>query len=202
MPTDTFFRLTESKQHRIKEALKEEVAGYKYEDFSINRIIRSCGISRGSFYQYFKNRQDIYIYLVSDYNRLIVERALAQIRESGGSFFTMFENTVLFSIRMFCHKDSREFRNHLFQGIVLDGLMWKAGDFSLEAQPVLHELVHLIDMDGLRVEDTQELLGLIHLCVAAASPALSYILLSDGDELLAREMLLPKIELLRKGSEK
>ena len=137
-----------------------------------------------------------------DYNRLIVERACTQIRENGGNFFMMFENTVLFAVRMFCHKDSRDFRNHLFQGIVLDGLMWKAGDFSLEAQPVLHELVHLIDMDGLRVEDTQELLGLIHLCVAAASPALSYILLSDGDELLAREMLLPKIELLRKGDEK
>ncbi|MBQ8079801.1 MAG: TetR/AcrR family transcriptional regulator, partial [Oscillospiraceae bacterium] len=91
MPNESFYRLNEAKQARIKAALKEEIAGYSYEDFSINRIVRSCGISRGSFYQYFKNRDDIYIYLVSDYNRLIVEHAEACIREKDGSFFDMLK---------------------------------------------------------------------------------------------------------------
>ena len=46
MPSETFFRLPESKQDRIVQAIKDEVERASYEDFSVGSVIRACGISR------------------------------------------------------------------------------------------------------------------------------------------------------------
>lgn len=64
MPTDTFFRLPEEKQQRILDAAVQEFAQYAYKDVSINRLIKAAGIPRGSFYQYFADKADLYRYLL------------------------------------------------------------------------------------------------------------------------------------------
>ena len=65
--------MSDSKQERIVQAIKDEVARVPYEDFSIGSVIRACGISRGSFYQYFRNKEDVFYFLISDYQKQIVE---------------------------------------------------------------------------------------------------------------------------------
>ena len=41
----------------------QEFAAYNYEAASINRIIQKLGIARGSVYQYFENKLDLWLYL-------------------------------------------------------------------------------------------------------------------------------------------
>ena len=58
MPTDTFFRLPEEKRTRILEGAWSEFTAVPYAEASINRIVQTSRIPRGSFYQYFEdNRQ-------------------------------------------------------------------------------------------------------------------------------------------------
>lgn len=64
MPNDTFFRLPPEKQQRIMDAAVQEFAQYAYKDMSINRLIKAAGIPRGSFYQYFADKEDLYRYLL------------------------------------------------------------------------------------------------------------------------------------------
>ncbi len=64
MPHDTFFRLPAEKQQRILDAAVQEFAQYAYKDASINRLIKAAGIPRGSFYQYFTDKEDLYRYLL------------------------------------------------------------------------------------------------------------------------------------------
>lgn len=64
MPKQTFFNLPDSKQQRIVTAAMEEFADYPYLKTSINRIIERADISKGSFYQYFNNKKDLYKYLI------------------------------------------------------------------------------------------------------------------------------------------
>lgn len=78
MPTDTFFRLPEEKQRRITDAAIQEFAQYAYKDASINRLIKAAGIPRGSFYQYFADKEDLYRYLL----QLLAESKLAHIRSA------------------------------------------------------------------------------------------------------------------------
>lgn len=77
MPTERFLRLPAEKQGKILCAAEKEFCTYPMEDISINRIIKDAGISRGSFYTYFDDKQDVLKYLV----RRLREREFAQARE-------------------------------------------------------------------------------------------------------------------------
>ncbi|CCU79913.1 Transcriptional regulator, TetR family [Halanaerobium saccharolyticum subsp. saccharolyticum DSM 6643] len=64
MPKQTFFNLEAEKKSRIIDAALKEFAAYPYLKTSINRIIEKADISKGSFYQYFQNKKDLYKYII------------------------------------------------------------------------------------------------------------------------------------------
>ena len=64
MPTETFFKLPQDKRDRIFEAAVEEFSHYRFSEASINRIVKAAQIPRGSFYQYFQGKEDIYQYIL------------------------------------------------------------------------------------------------------------------------------------------
>lgn len=60
MPKDTFFNLEEKKRNRIIKAAIDEFSENSFEISSINQIVKNSNIAKGSFYQYFENKEDIY----------------------------------------------------------------------------------------------------------------------------------------------
>ena len=66
MPKDTFFNLTEEKRQKIIAAAIHQFAELNYSSVTIDGIVRGAGIPKGSFYQYFENKDDLYIYLFTD----------------------------------------------------------------------------------------------------------------------------------------
>lgn len=64
MPTQTFFSLPEDKRQRIIDLAIEEFASHDYEQASISRVVSRAGIAKGSFYQYFADKRDLYLYLL------------------------------------------------------------------------------------------------------------------------------------------
>ena len=56
----TFDRLSKEKQERILSAGKQEFLAFPYEKSSINRILEQAGVPKGSFYQYFDTKEDIF----------------------------------------------------------------------------------------------------------------------------------------------
>lgn len=69
MPSDKFLHLEDEKQKKIIDAAKIEFANHRYEDASINQIIKNIQMPRGSFYLYFDNKQDLYLYILKTYIR-------------------------------------------------------------------------------------------------------------------------------------
>ena len=66
MPTATFFRLPEEKRERLIEACWSELTRVRFNEVSINRIIAAAHIPRGSFYQYFEDKEELIRYLLED----------------------------------------------------------------------------------------------------------------------------------------
>lgn len=64
MPLETFFNLPDEKRNRLLDVLLEEFADNDYKNVSIGRIADRAGIAKGSFYQYFADKQDCYLYLI------------------------------------------------------------------------------------------------------------------------------------------
>ncbi len=82
MPKQTFLNLDDTKRERFLAAADKEFALHDYAQASISRIVAELGIAKGSLYQYFDDKQDLYVFLI--------ERAattkLEAIREQLGSF--------------------------------------------------------------------------------------------------------------------
>ncbi|MFT4416199.1 TetR/AcrR family transcriptional regulator [Fredinandcohnia humi] len=64
MPTQTFFNLPTDKRDLIIDAAIDEFFEKGYEGMSIAKLIERAKIPRGSFYQYFEDKNDIYKYLI------------------------------------------------------------------------------------------------------------------------------------------
>lgn len=94
MPKQTFYKLPQEKQERILAAAKREFTQARYSDASINRIIREAGIPRGSFYQYFDDKEDIFLYFLRDYKRDIFAGFFKVIRELSGDFMKALETFI------------------------------------------------------------------------------------------------------------
>ena len=116
MPKTTFFNLSKEKQTRIYEISAREFAASPYHVASISKIVRLAGMAKGSFYQYFEDKQDLYLTLI----RLGTEAKLDLLTQASslnpkGDLFDTFEKhflgTVLFEIR---HPDLAQILHRAF----------------------------------------------------------------------------------------
>lgn len=80
MPKPTFFNLDPERRKNIVEAAVEEFAKLPYEQASLSRIVEKSGIAKGSMYQYFEDKLDLYLYIVDlayEQKRKYVSQALS-----------------------------------------------------------------------------------------------------------------------------
>ncbi len=87
MCTDTFLRLPEEKRNRFLEAAWAEFTSVPFEEASINQIVHRARIPRGSFYQYFSDKEDLFFYLQSSMMRHFLEEYRKILMQYDGDFF-------------------------------------------------------------------------------------------------------------------
>jgi len=100
VPKPTFLNLPDEKRQRIAEVAVEEFARRPYAQFSISRLVAAAGIAKGSFYQYFEDKLDLYRWIVLDY---LATRKLTFLRADpppeGAGYFEQLEHIFLVALR-------------------------------------------------------------------------------------------------------
>ena len=66
MPKPTFFRLPAARRDRLVEEAITEFAERTYAEASLSEIARRARIPKGSFYQYFEDKLDLYRWLITE----------------------------------------------------------------------------------------------------------------------------------------
>lgn len=64
MPKPTFLNLPEDKRKAFVEIALDEFANNDYNTASVSKIVGRAGIAKGSVYQYFADKQDLFMYLL------------------------------------------------------------------------------------------------------------------------------------------
>ncbi|TVR57752.1 MAG: TetR/AcrR family transcriptional regulator [Spirochaetaceae bacterium] len=99
MPKDTFFNLPIEKRERFIEAALDEFSLHDYRTASVSRIVAALGIAKGSVYQYFDDKKELYRYLVT----LAAETKFSSIDSSistdASDFFARFKQVVFHGAR-------------------------------------------------------------------------------------------------------
>lgn len=92
MPTERFMRLPKEKIEAIRIAAAKEFMRVPPEEASINRIIHDADISRGSFYTYFEDKQDLLKWLICAHAERHFNGYITTLQENGGDVWAMLEN--------------------------------------------------------------------------------------------------------------
>ena len=87
MPTSTYFRLPEEKRERLMAACWSAMTRVRFAEVSVNRIIVQAHIPRGSFYQYFEDKEDMICYLLEDMRTYFITLIQDLLKEAGGDLF-------------------------------------------------------------------------------------------------------------------
>ena len=94
MPTKLFFDLNEDKQKRIIGVGISEFAAYGYTNSSTNRIVKSSGISKGSLFKYFLNKEDLYFFILDT----VTTDLAADLQKKTGDLSTeLFQRVIGYS---------------------------------------------------------------------------------------------------------
>ena len=78
MPKQTFFNLPEDKRNALTDIAIDEFGTHDYATASISRIVAKAGIAKGSLYQYFEDKKDLFFYLLD----LVAEVKLSFLRDT------------------------------------------------------------------------------------------------------------------------
>lgn len=114
MPKKTFFNLPEDKRERLLNAAYVEFSRIPLEEVSINVIIQHSDISRGSFYQYFEDKDDLYFYCLSLLKKDQNEGILNCFKKADGDLFESLKDTFKFLYEYYLNGEYKDFYHHFF----------------------------------------------------------------------------------------
>ena len=87
MPTQKYYNLMDRKKDIILQSMGEELLERSYQEITVSRIIGRAGISRASFYSYFKDKEDMLGCIFWRIKEDMSERFLNFIKEENGDIF-------------------------------------------------------------------------------------------------------------------
>jgi len=98
MPRPTFFALPDAKRRRVTDAAVKEFALNPYAAASLDRIAARARVSKGSLYQYFEGKRELYEWLLNGY---LPEQKRRGAPPPRGDFFAWLEGAFLAGLSLF-----------------------------------------------------------------------------------------------------
>ena len=199
MCTETFRRLPEEKRSRFLDAAWAEFTRVPIEAVSINQIVQKAGVPRGSFYQYFGDKDDLFLYLmesvgahyVSEY-RKIIQRAEGDIFLAQKLAFDGFTSDSL--------KEDPLFERCLRLLQLNPALPMQLMVLEAKDSPVLAGVRDVLDVSMLARQDEEYINQLFYMTVMSLAVSVRDNLMMPEDAERQRRTLAMRLEIIQNGS--
>ena len=197
MPKETFFNLPEDKRERILQAASAELVRVPLNEMSINKITQTAEISRGSFYQYFEDKNDLIQHMLSGYAECLKDGIARTAEECGGDVFEAVCRILAGVIRLGENEETRKaLRN------ILEGASGKECplEFAMTFQEeIIAILVQKADRSQLRHEDDRSVVLLARLLFTQLKEAAAGCLFDMEEAGKAERAFREQIRMIREG---
>ena len=170
LPSSTFLNLAPEKQEKLLSAAVREFTERPYNEASINRIVREAGIPRGSFYMYFRDKEDLFHYLME---------------ESINEMLMVFEEVL--------HSQGGDIFVNRNDGLQKGGLL----EF-LDPDRILKRMEDCVNPDLLDLREPEDLNCILRMLIVLIVPIMYNGIRPETDP-EDREKLQHALEILRRG---
>jgi len=200
MPTQTFFHLPKEKQDTLIQAAKKEFSRVPLHEASIANIIKDAGIPRGSFYQYFEGKEDLYYYLLNKITQKNNDRFIASLKEKNGDIFETFIDSFKFMIQNHSNKEHKNFFKNTFLNMNYKMENTIANNIYEESRKSQQlSIIRLINTKNLNIKEERELQHVLKIMVSVTIHNLVQTFVKDLTDEEAFKNFVEQMELIKRG---
>lgn len=199
MPKETFYHLSIEKREKVEKALENEFGRTSFEKSSISNIIQEAKIPRGSFYQYFKNKEDAIKYIMKKYILLEKEAMKKILIQTEGNVFEA-------SLKIFDYITSQiqgNLKINLYKNIMQE---LKKNNINLfnqkDEKEEMKDIHQLIDISILNIKEDDELKYIMKIISTVTRTTSINVCAGNMSIEEARVELKKQIEILKRGMAK
>ncbi|PAE44682.1 TetR/AcrR family transcriptional regulator [Bacillus sp. 7884-1] len=203
MPKQTFFHLSNDKKDTLIHAAKQEFSRAPLHEASIANIIKSAGIPRGSFYQYFEDKEDLFYYLLNQLAEKNNQRFISVLNEKNGDLFETFIATFQFMIEVHRNEEHNNFFKNVYLNMNYKHEKTLAKDVYEENQKSQFlNTLKLIDTSNLNIQDEHELHHVLKILMGVTFQNIVQLFVREysGEEALRNYLV--QMDLLKRGLQK
>ncbi len=200
MPKQTFFNLKEEKKEKIEKALIKEFSNNTFEKASISNIIAEANIPRGSFYQYFEDKEDAIYYIINKYLEKEKNRIYQYLLKNKGDIFETAINIYEDTAKITEKNENEELFKNILQELKKNNInVFDEHKKILKSQKTIEKMINKTELNIENEEDLQDFLRILNVIIRAISMevVLKKLTVEEGKQRLIRE-----IEILKKGMKK
>lgn len=203
VPKQTFFNLPEDKKNKLIESAELEFTRVPLFEASIANIIKTAGIPRGSFYQYFEDKEDLYFYILDGKLKKAKVGFINLLKKHNGDLIKAFMEMYY---RILVAIPDEEEKNFLKNAILhtshrVESSFASMIDANIDNQE-FKEIIGLINKDSLNMNEDKELLQIFKIISALAFHNFIEKILKGLSDDEAMETFTLRMDLIKQGISK
>ncbi|MFD1362876.1 TetR family transcriptional regulator [Lentibacillus salinarum] len=161
MPKQTFFNLPEKKRQTLMRAVEMEFSRVPMYEASIANIVKAADIPRGSFYQYFADKEDAFFFLLDKLSSERKDLFVSLLKQHDGD---LVESIAAFFQTVITEGENLDFMKNAFLNMTHEIEDSIARIFSdRKDNQEFREVSALIDKQKLNITDETELFHVIQI---------------------------------------
>lgn len=199
----TFYNLPYEKRKRITDAVIKEFMERPNEKVSINRIIKTAEISRGSFYQYFDDKVDLIEIITKTMFDESSNKAKEILKLSCGDLFVMYIKMFDYFGDYSSQKQTMKIMRNLVDSFKAnDDLVSEYLKNRFNIALSNSEIYLMVDRQNLKFQDNESVKCLIEILTQVLKNAIFDVFVAGSDREEVRERLIKKIDIIKQGAVK
>lgn len=199
----TFYNLPYEKRKRITDAVIKEFMERPNEKVSINRIIKTAEISRGSFYQYFDDKVDLIEIITKTMFEESNNKAKEILKLSCGDLFVMYIKMFDYFGDYSSQKQTMKIMRNIVDSFKAnDDLVSEYLKNRFNMALTNNEIYTMVDRQNLKFQDNESVKCLIEILTQVLKNAIFDVFVAGSDREEVREHLIKKIDIIKQGAVK
>ena len=199
----TFYNLPYEKRKRITDAVIKEFMERPNEKVSINRIIKTAEISRGSFYQNFDDKVDLIEIITKTMFEESSNKAKEILKLSCGDLFVMYIKMFDYFGDYSSQKQTMKIMRNLVDSFKAnDDLVSEYLKNRFNIALSNNEIYLMVDRQNLKFQDNESVKCLIEILTQVLKNAIFDVFVAGSDREEVRERLIKKIDIIKQGAVK
>ena len=198
MPKKTFINLNSEKKQKIEQAIEKEFSKTSFEKASISNIVEYAKIPRGSFYQYFEDKEDAIKYILQKYMKREKEIMKEFLLKNRGDIF----ETSIDIYEYLTNKSKEEDKLNLYKNVLDELKKNNINIFQEEKECKIDDSINIEMLDIKNQDDIKYIMRIISTITRTISiEVISKKMTKEkGKDILENELEILKRGMLKKKS--